>query len=77
MMEVLKYSQKHLVVGKSLFIACLLFSITIIGENSTYIPNYRSDLTPRIDSLRLKNVLNLNKLQTKLNQYELKRCDNK
>lgn len=77
MMEVLEYPQKHLVIGKLLLIGCLLFSITIIGENSSSFPIYRGDRLPTIDSIRLKSTFNLNELETKLNQYELKRCDNK
>lgn len=67
---------RHLAIGKSMLIVCLLFSITIIGESPTAIPPCQ-DILPKVDSMRLKNVLILDRLQTKLNQYELKKCDNK
>lgn len=70
-------NRNHLVIGKSLLIACIFFSITIIGENSTYIPSYIPDSLPIIDSLRLKSILSLEELQTKLNRYELKRLPNR
>lgn len=62
---------KHKVVGKVLLIACLLFSMTIIGENSSYVSAKDRDSRFELDTCRKSNNIRLRRLEGKLNQYEL------
>lgn len=65
----MEMQSRHIAVGKCLLIICLLFSITIIGENSTYIPKHNDEFDLYLK--RKKNQLELLKVEEKLNQYEL------
>lgn len=61
---------RHSIIGKSVLILALLFSIAVIGENPTYIPRGVGKVS-EIDTVRKKSSLTLRQIEENLKPYEL------
>ena len=62
---------RHTVAGKVIIIVALLFSITIIGQDSISLSAKEKVTHFDIDTIRERNILNLYQLEQNLKPYEL------